>query len=158
MDYITLGKKSVLKFGIKDENGNDTGKVIEIDVEDIDFAFRANECQIEHENNIKEFEEKIKEIDENCSADGKFPTERDLARREACQEFMKKEEKAIDDFIGEGTTRKLLNGRKPYVLMFNDIIDALSQMIPSLKNTSKQIVRSIKDKYDKNKEEGNNVI
>jgi len=156
MEYIELGKGSIQRFGIKDAEGNDTGEFIEIDPEDIDFSFRANECQIKHQKNIEEVQNKLKEIEETCNKEGEFPTEYDKATREACKEFMEKEEKTIDDFIGEGTTKKILNGRKPYMLMFNDIIDTLTQIIPPLKNTSKTIIQNIKEKYKKN--EGNNVI
>ena len=157
MEYITLDKGSVQRFGIKDANGNDTGEYIEFDPEDIELAFRADECQYSHQKNINELQEKLKEIEKACSKEGNFPTEYDNAKRETCKEFMQKEEKTIDDFIGEGTTKKLLNGRKPYLLMFNDIIDMLTQIIPSLQDTSKQMIKSIKEKYNKNKEE-NNVL
>lgn len=154
MDYIELDKGSVQRFGIKTKDGQDTGEYIEIDPEDIEFPFRASECQTRHQDNVEWFSSKIKEIDSKCSKEGQFPTERDIERLNATKEFLKKEEETIDAFIGEGTTRKLLNGRKPYILMFNDIIDALAQTIPALKDSSKKIRESIKEKY-KNKEDKN---
>ena len=154
MEYINLQKGSIQRFGIKDSNGNDTGEYIEIDPEDIDFQFRANECQVKHMQNIDELEKEVKEIEENCSKEGDFPTERDLARREACKRFLDKEERTIDEFIGEGTTRKLLNGRKPYIFMFNDIVETLSQIAPILEDNSKKIIENIRQKYKKNKDEG----
>ena len=157
MDYITLGKNSVQRFGIRTADGKETGEYIEIDPEDMDFRFRANECQERHEQNIDEFEKKIKEIEVNCNNEGEFPTELDLAKRDAIKEFLDKEEKTIDDFIGEGTTRKLLNGRKPYILMFNDIIEMLTQIVPTLQETSKNIIKGIKEKYKKNKEDDNAI-
>jgi len=156
MEYIALEKGSIQRFGIKDAQGNDTGEFIEIDPEDIDFPFRANECQIRHKNNVEELQARLKEIEENCSKDGEFPTEFDNARREAFMDFLNKEEKTIDDLFGDGTTRKILHGRKPYILMFNDIIDVLTQVIPTMKNTSQKIIENIKEKYKKS--EGNNVI
>ena len=155
MDYITLEKGSVQRFGIKDFNGNDTGEYIEIDPEDVDFPFKANECEEKHKQNVEELSKKLEEIENTCSKSGEFPTERDLARRNACKEFMAKEEKTIDEFIGEGTTRKLLNGRQPYLLMFNDIVEMLSQIAPALNDISKNIVDSIKEKYKKNKDRDN---
>ena len=155
MDYIQLNKGSVQRFGIKDKDGNDTGLYIEIDPEDIEFSFRANECQNRHINNVEKFKAKIKEIDENCSNEGEFPTQRDIERLNASKEFMKEEEETIDAFIGEGTTRKLLNGRKPYILMFNDIIEALSQIAPTLLNNTKSILDEVREKYKKQKEDEN---
>lgn len=155
MDYITLEKGSVQRFGIKDAQGNDTGEYIEIDPEDIDFSFRANDCQIKHQNNVDELSKRIEEIEATCNKEGEFPTERDIARREACKTFLEKEEQAIDEFIGEGTTKKLLNGRKPYILMFNDIVEMLSQIAPALKDTSKKLRENVREKYKKNKEQDN---
>lgn len=156
-DYIKLDKGSIQRYGIRDASGKETGEWIEIDPEDIDFPFRANECQNRHEENVEELTKRLEEIEKTCSNDGDFPTERDIARREACKEFMEKEEKAIDDFIGEGTTRKILNGRRPYIMMFNDIIDTIAQITPALKDASKKMVETVREKYKKNKEE-NNVI
>lgn len=155
MEYITLEKGSVQRFGIRDAQGNDTGEYIEIDPEDIDFSFRANDCQIKHQNNVDELSKRIEEIEATCNKEGEFPTERDIARREACKEFLEKEEQIIDEFIGEGTTRKLLNGRKPYILMFNDIVEMLSQIAPTLKDTSKKLLENVREKYKKNKEQDN---
>lgn len=155
MDYITLDKGSIQRFYIRTNDGEATGEYIDIDPEDIDFQFRANDCQIQHQKNVDELTKRIEEIEATCNKEGEFPTERDIARREACKEFMEKEEKTIDDFIGEGTTRKILNGRKPYIWMFNDIIDTLSQIAPTLKDTSKKITEEIRGKYKKNKEQDN---
>jgi hypothetical protein len=155
MEYITLEENSVQRFGIRTKDGKETGEYIEIDPEDIDFQFRANECQEKHKKNVTELQNKLNEIEQTCNKDGEFPTERDWARREACKEFMAKEEKTIDDFIGDGTTKKLLNGRKPYILMFNDIMDMLTQIVPALKDTSKKILENIREKYNKNNEQDN---
>ena len=155
MEYITLEKNNVQRFGIKTADGKETGEYIEIDPEDIDFQFRANDCQNEHLKNVEELEKKVKEIDANYNNEGNFPTQKDIARREAIVDFLKKEEETIDRFIGDGTTRKILNGRKPYIFMFNDIMNTLCQIVPSLQDTSKKIIDNIKEKYNKNKEKEN---
>ena len=155
MEYITLNKGNVQRFGIRDSEGNDTGKFIDIDPDDIEFSFRANECQKRHKDNVDKLKQKTDEIEETCSKEGDFPTERDIARLNVIKEFLTEEEKTIDDFIGEGTTKKLLNGRKPYISMFNDIMDALVQIVPALKDTTKKIAQEVKEKYKKDKNEDN---
>ena len=156
MEYIELDNGSVQRFGIRTKDGKETGEYIEIDPEDVEFPFRANECQKKHQENVEWYRKRFNEIEETFSKEGEFPTERDVERLNATKEFLKREEEAIDGFIGEGTTRKLLNGRKPYVLMFPDIMNALAQMIPALQDTSKKILQSIREKYKKNKED--NII
>jgi hypothetical protein len=105
MEYIELEKGSVQRFGIKTKDGRETGEYIEIDPEDVEFPFRANECQKKHQENIEWFQKRFNEIEETCSKEGEFPTERDIERLNATKEFLKKEEETIDNFIGEGTTR-----------------------------------------------------
>ena len=63
------------------------------------------------------------------------------------QEFYKKEEKALDLFLGEGATKKMLNGRKPYLTMFEDISERIAPILPQLKLEYSNIVDKIKSKY-----------
>ena len=72
---------------------------------------------------------------------------------EAVKEFYKKEEEALDEFIGEGATRKLLAGRKPYVSMFEDINEYLEQIAPILKESQNKLIDKIKTKYSKTEED-----
>jgi len=152
MEYIQLDRGSVQRFGIRDADGKETGEYIEIDPEDMYFQFRSKDCGIKHKNNVEELKIKVDEIQKTCKDEGEFPTEKDIALKEAFDDFLKKEEQAIDEFIGEGTTRKLLNGRKPYLFMFNDIFDMLSQIAPTLRDTSRNLIENIRAKYKKQKE------
>ena len=75
---------------------------------------------------------------------------------EAVKEFYKKEEEALDEFIGEGATRKLLAGRKPYISMFEDINEYMEQIAPVLQDSQNKLIDKIKAKYGK--EEEDNVL
>ena len=74
----------------------------------------------------------------------------------AIQEFYRKEEEALDEFIGEGATRILLNGRKPYISMFEDINEYMQQIVPTLQKSQNDLIERIKNKYSK--EEENNIL
>ena len=43
-DFIQLKKDNILRIGIKDTEGNDTGEHLEFDLEDIEFPLKINEC------------------------------------------------------------------------------------------------------------------
>jgi len=57
---------------------------------------------------------------------------------------------ALDLFLGEGGTKKLLNGRKPYYEMYDDINDILEPILPKLQKTAEDIEDRIKQKYSNN--------
>ena len=59
---------------------------------------------------------------------------------------------ALDLFLGEGGTKKLLNGRKPYYSMYDDISEMLEPILPKLKLSADSIVEKIKEKYSNTKE------
>ena len=47
---------------------------------------------------------------------------------------------------------KLLNGRKPYYEMYDDISEMLEPILPMLKTSTENIVDKIKGKYGNQKE------
>ena len=55
--------------------------------------------------------------------------------------------KALDLFLGEGGTEKLLNGRKPYYSMYEDISEILEPVLPLIKERTIDITDKIKQKY-----------
>ena len=50
-DFIQIKKDDILRIGIKDANGIETGEHLEFDLEDIDLPLRINECEIRHKKN-----------------------------------------------------------------------------------------------------------
>lgn len=156
MEYIQLKKRESLKrFGIRAEDGTDTGEYIEIDVEDLDLPLKANDCQAKHIENYNNLNKKIEEAKNlsNEKTDNDVLSKKERAILEAFKEFYEAEEKSIDELLGEGATRKLLGGRRPYLTMHDDINEYLEQIIPVLKNTQENVISRIKNKYGKEKED-----
>lgn len=158
MDYIQLKESSVKKFGIRTADGVDTGEYIEIDIEDLELPKRADECNKKHAQNVKELNDQRIIISKRQDHKDKndLYSDNEKALMEAVKEFYKKEEKALDEFIGEGATRKLLAGRKPYVSMFEDINEYMEQIAPILKENQNKLIDKIKAKYGK--EEEDNIL
>ena len=136
-NFIQLKKDNILKIGIKDSEGNDTGEHLEFDLEDIELPLKLNQCDAKHKKNLVDLQnrEKIK----------------------ALKEFYEKEMEALDLFLGKGGTKKLLNGRNPYISMYNDIAEIIEPILPKLKVRSEDIKNKIVSKYGKVQEE-NNVL
>ena len=156
MEYITLKERTGLKrFGIRTQDGVDTGEYIEIDLEDLDLPLKSNECQAKHFENFETLKRDLAEAEKKSSE--KNPTdilsEKEKATIEAYKKFYEAEIEALDGFLGEGATRKLLGGRKPYLTMYDDINDYLEQIVPILKDTQNQVIERIKSKYGTIKED-----
>jgi len=150
MEYITLKERTGLKrFGIRTQDGKDTGEYIEIDIEDLELPLKANQCQVKHIENFKKLKEKLAELStqEDTKNDNEIISSKEKALLEAYKEFYEAEEQALDQFLGEGATKKLLGGRKPYVTMYDDINEYLEQIVPILKDAQKNLETKIKTKY-----------
>ena len=156
MEYIQLKERAGLKrFGIKNPDGTETGEYIEIDLEDFDLPIKANDCQVKHIEDMTKLRATIQEASKKSDqkAENDVLSEKERAILEAYREFYAAEEKALDQFLGDGATRKLLGGRKPYLTMYDDINDYLEQIIPALKDTEKNLEKRIKEKYKVEKED-----
>ena len=53
----------------------------------------------------------------------------------------------MDLFLGEGGTKKFLNGRNPYFEMWDDISEALEPYMDKMKLTVNDMEKRIKEKY-----------
>lgn len=156
MEYIQLKKSNVQRFGIKTEDGIDTGECIEIDMEDIELPFRINDCERKHRENVQQLRNQMIIIDKKQDHKGKeLLSSNEEEKLKALRDFYKKEEEALDLFLGEGGTRKLLNGRKPYYSMYDDINEMLKPIMPVLENATNSLTERIKAKYKTNSEEDN---
>ena len=158
MEYIQLKPSSIKKFGIKTADGVETGEYIEIDIEDLELPKRAESCNKKHAENLRELNNQRIIINKKEDHKGKdeLYSDNEKALIKAMQEFYKKEEEALDEFIGEGATRKLLAGRNPYLSMFEDINEYMEQIAPVLKEHQESLIDKIKSKYGK--EEEDNVL
>nr|DAV93878.1 MAG TPA: hypothetical protein [Caudoviricetes sp.] len=157
MENIRLKKDNIFRVGIQDQDGNDTGNILEFDLEDLELPFKAQEAEYQHKKNIEKLKADFVLADKKPEKKGKkLMSSREEEKLRALREFYSQEEKALDLFLGEGGTRKLLNGRKPYYEMFDDILEYLEPIVPKLELHKEDIVEKIKKKYSSKKED--NVI
>lgn len=148
MNYIQLGNDSIFRIGIKDANGNDTGEVIEIDLEDIELPLKAQECYEANKNNYNWIRAQFIIIDKRQDKKGKkLLSANEEAKIKALAEFYKRQEKAWDLFLGEGAVEKILQGRKPYFTLFEELDEQLSNIMPKFKEKATNITDKIKSKY-----------
>jgi hypothetical protein len=153
-NFIQLKKDSILRFGIKTSDGVDTGEHLEFDLEDIELPLRINQCEAMHRKNLEYLKMQFVIIDKKEDKKGKYILSwREEEKMKVLQEFYKKEMEALDLFLGKGGTEKLLNGRKPYATMYQDINEMLEPIMPKLEVRTNDIIGKIKNKYGKNKEE-----
>lgn len=157
-DFIQLKKDNTLRIGIKDIQGNDTGEHLEFDLEDIELPLRLNECEAKHRKNLEYLRNQFVIIDKKEDKKGKFILSwKEEEKLKVLQEFYKREMEALDLFLGQNGTNKLLNGRKPYYSMYEDINDMLVPILPKLKLKADDIANKIKEKYS-NKATEKNVL
>lgn len=157
-DFIQLKKDNILRIGIKDIEGNDTGEHLEFDMEDIELPLRLNECEARHRKNLEFLKTQFVIIDKKEDKKGKFILSwKEEEKLKVLQEFYKREMEALDLFLGQNGTNKLLNGRKPYYSMYEDINDMLVPILPKLKLKADDIANKIKEKYS-NKATEKNVL
>ena len=157
-DFIQLKKDNILRIGIKDTEGNDTGEHLEFDMEDIELPLRLNECESKHRKNLEFLKSQFVIIDKKEDKKGKFILSwKEEEKLKVLQEFYKREMEALDLFLGQDGTKKLLNGRNPYYSMYEDINDMLEPILPKLKLKADDIANKIKDKYS-NKVTEKNVL
>ena len=148
MEYINLKKDNILRIGIKTDKGEDTGNVLEFDLEDIELPFRLQEAHEQHKKNIMNLKNQLIIIKKRADKKGKkLFSANEAAEIKATMEFYKKEEETIDLFLGKGGTKKLLNGRKPYYRMWEDFQEYLEPVLKLLNERAMSIDEQIKKKY-----------
>lgn len=150
-DFIQLKKNNIFKVTIKDEEGKETGEHLEFDLEDIELPLRLNECEAKHRKNIEYLKMQFVIIDKKEDKKGKFLLSyKEEEKLKVLKEFYKKEMEALDLFLGENGTKKLLNGRNPYYSMYDDINEMLEPILPKLKIRTEDIKNKITKKYNVN--------
>lgn len=154
MDFINLKKDNIFRVGIKDSNGKDTGNILEFDLEDLEMPFKAQESKYQHTKNLEKLRGDFVIIEKKPNKKGqKLMSSQEEEKMRALKSFYLAEEKALDLLIGEGGTRKLLNGRNPYFEMFDDIMEYLKPIMPKLEMHKDDIAAKIKKKYNIKEEE-----
>ena len=152
-DFIQLKKDNIVRVGIKDANGNDTGEHLEFDMEDIELPLRVNECEARHRKNLEYLKMQFIIIDKKEEKKGKYILSwKEEEKLRVLKEYYKREMEALDLFLGENGTKKLLNGRNPYYSMYEDISEILKPILPNLKVSVDNLTEKIKKKYSNNEE------
>lgn len=147
MEYIKLNKKNTLKIGIRDEDGKDTGNYLEFDLTDVSLPTKYQEMIENHNRNVEWFnrEKIVIQKRKDFRKKGKLLTQNEEALGRILKEFYAREMTTYDMFLGEGGTKKLLNGRNPYIEMFFDIDEYVKSILPLIKSKQKDIETQIKD-------------
>lgn len=156
---IKLNKRDVIKVLIEDENGNDTGNYLEFDLQDISLPLRYQQMIEEHKKNKNYLTMSFALIDKKPNHEGKKAlSSNDEEKFKVVNEFYRREMKILDLVLGEGGTEKILNGRKPYYEMFDDIVEYLEPLSDIFDKSYKNIKERIVNKYKDTKLEDDNTL
>lgn len=158
-DFIQLKKDSILRIGIKDFDGNVMDKHLEFDLEDIELPLRLQECLDLHTKNLNYL--KIQNANINKQKDSNsvgIISKNSKDKIKLLLEFYDREIKALDMFLGEGMTKYILNGRKCYIEMFDDIFDMIKPIMPKLEENFNDINDRIVKKYSQSNKKESNII
>lgn len=155
MEYIKLKeRKDILKLGFQDENGkvikdeNNREIYIEFDLGDIELPLKYNKCVNQIEQARKNLKTQFIIIDKKQDHKGKqLLSSNEVEKVKATKQFYKDMEVAMDLFLGQGGTRKFLNGKNPYWEMWDDIDEILKPHYDKLKLTINDMTDRIKNKY-----------
>lgn len=153
-NYIQLKKDDLLRIKIIDADGNDTGETLTFDIMDIELQLRLQECYRLHKKNFDNIKNKLLIISKKEDHKGKQPlSSNELEQALAIKEFYQKEIEALDLFLGDGGTKKMLNGRSFNLYTFDELLDELKPITDLMKNQKEIITNKIKAKYSINEEE-----
>lgn len=150
---IQFKRENVLKLKLKNEMGEDTGEYLEFDLEDIELPLRYQQALEEHKKNYNSLKNQLLIISKKEDHSGKkLLSSNQEASIKALSEFYKKEIKIMDLFLGEGKTQMILYKvmrRKPYLTMFNDIMESIEEVSDLFNVGYSSIEDKIKEKYSK---------
>ena len=148
-NFINLKKNNVLRLGIKDSDGKDTGNFLEFDLEDIELPLKYQELVEKDKRNRENLKNQIFIIDKRQDIKGKkLLTKNEEDKIRALNDFFKKEIEVYNIFLGENGVQKLLNGRKfgwNTLQEIDEIID--KQISPYINKNMDNITKKVKEKY-----------
>lgn len=153
-NFIQLKKDNILRIGIKNAEGVPTGEHLEFDLEDIELPLKLSQCEEEHRKNLQYMKTQNAILEKKEDKKGKkLLSWKQEEQIKLIKEFYKREMDALDLFLGEGGTKKLLGGRNPYLSMYDDIAEIIQPILPLLKQRTEDISDKIKKKYASKQEE-----
>ena len=148
-NFIQLKKDNVLRLGIKTDKGEDTGEVLEFDLEDIELPLRYQELLIQDKKNKEWLKNQFLIIEKKQDIKGKkLLSKNEEEKIKALNIFFNKEIEVYNMFLGENGVQKLLNGRKIGWNTLKEIDEIIEKQIaPKLDLTMKSITEKVKEKY-----------
>ena len=148
-NFIHLNRDNILRLGIKTADGEDTGEVLEFDLEDIELPLKYQELIEQEKKNRQNLKNQITIIEKRQDVKGKkLMSKNEEDKIKALNEFYKKEEQVLNGFLGERGVEKLLNGRKLGWTSLEEINDIITnQIAPHLQVNMDSIGEKIKKKY-----------
>lgn len=152
--------KDILKFKIKDENGNYTGECLQFNLEDIELPLRYQEIIEEDKKNRANLKNQFLIIDKKQDRKGKkLLSSNEEAKIKAMQDFYKKEVEIYNMFLGERGVEKLLNGRELSWSSLEEIDEIINNVIvPKLEINANNIKDKIMKKYSIKEDKRDDVI
>ena len=157
-NFIQLKKDDILRIGIKDIEGNDTGEHLKFDLTDIELPLLYQELLEKDKKHKAWLRNQLLIIEKRQDVKGKkllSKNEEDGLR--ALNDFFNKEKDLYNMFLGERGVEKLLNGRKLGWNSLEEIDEIIEkQILPYLDLSMTRITDKVKEKYsqavDRNKE------
>ena len=151
MESIQLKQDNLLKIGIKNAEGEDTGEIITIDLEDIKLPLRCQESEKMIKDNNKWLQAQRIMIEKRPDKKGKkLLSANEEALLKLVNEYYEKQTKAYELVLGEGAIKKILCGREMYITFFSDLEEQMKKLKPKLNQNAvdiKEKIKSITEKY-----------
>lgn len=162
-DFIKIeNDKDILRIGLQNSKGepilDEKGEIVywEFDLSDIETPLKWSRIEFNSKKNKEFVRNQFIIIGKKQDVKGKYLlSKHEEEKIKVLQEYYKKEIDNINSFLGETGVEKFLNGRKPYWDMFDDIDNAIEQILPSFEKSFDNIENRIKNKYSTNEKEEN---
>lgn len=159
-NYIQLNKNNVIRLGIRDSEGNDTGEYLEFDLEDIELPLRYQDMIERDKKATQNVRNQLMIIDKKQDVKGKkLLSKNQEDKLRILNDYFKEEEEILNMFLGENGVKKLLNGQKlgwTSLQYVGEIID--TQIKPHLNVNMEDITKKVKEKYGNLVKNSNEVL
>lgn len=151
MESIQLKQDNLFKMSIKNAEGEDTGEIITIDLEDIKLPLRCQESEKMIKDNNRWLQAQRIMIEKRPDKKGKkLLSANEEALLKLVNEYYEKQTKAYELVLGEGAIKKILCGREMYITFFSDLEEQMKKLRPKLNQNAVDIktkIKSIVEKY-----------
>ena len=148
-NFIQLKKDNILRLGIRDAEGNETGEYLEFDLEDIELPLKYQEMIEKEKRNRQNLRNDLAIIEKREDVKGKKMLSKNQEDEiKAINDFYKKEVEVLNMFLGEKGCEKLLNGRNIGITSLDNIITIIQEQIaPYIDKNIELIKEDIKKRY-----------